>query len=333
MAQGLGAEIDQELGQLEDVHPPAPGDEGSADGLFSSLADTKDWASAAAKWAEGGFSAEEMPSFIEDQPVGAGEVATQPEMEPGMEPEPDDEVGEDEPIVGELVTARVEESAMAVEVSDTDIMMVEETEPGEGEEPLPDEPTSPERAPAPQAGRKKKKPKREPTEPVIRLKKKAETRRGLEAKDRKKKPSRLSSPAVIIPAVAVVILAAGGLIWFLSGDSLDPEGAEFSADGLNVTLVQAPAPLDYSAKDDAIEHYGQGNQYAFEGRFEDAILEYEEALRIDPDYPHPHRALGAVYAALGKPKLSKTEYEAYLKLVPRGADAEQVRKIIDFYGQ
>ncbi|MBW1872891.1 MAG: tetratricopeptide repeat protein, partial [Deltaproteobacteria bacterium] len=103
---------------------------------------------------------------------------------------------------------------------------------------------------------------------------------------------------------------------------------EFSTEGLNVTLVQAPAPSDYKAKDDAIEHYGLGNQLAHSRKFEDAILEYKQASRLDPGYPHPHRALGVVYAALGKRELSQTSYQTYLRLAPHAADKPQVLKIV-----
>jgi regulator of sirC expression with transglutaminase-like and TPR domain len=63
------------------------------------------------------------------------------------------------------------------------------------------------------------------------------------------------------------------------------------------------------------------------------LLEYQKASRLDPGYPLPHRAMGAIYAALGKPELSATAYDTYLNLEPRGPDADAVRALLKRYRQ
>ena len=120
-----------------------------------------------------------------------------------------------------------------------------------------------------------------------------------------------------------------GLIWIFSGGGLDPEEAVFPAEEVEASLVEAPAPAAYETKEDAMLHYGRGNQFAYRRKWEDAIAEYKKALRSDPGYPHPNRALGAAYAALGKAKLSSDYYQAYLRLAPESADAKQVKAIIE----
>jgi len=299
------------------------GEEGSGDGLFSGLATSRDWASAAAEWAESGFKAEDMPRFIKGQPGEEGEE----ELREDEDAEPSDESDE--------LPESPRDSISAVEVSDADIMVPEQLaglDEDTGEEEYVDGPTVPEQGP-PAAG------KREPTEPVIRDPKvkraraEAAKKKARQAKPeaKKKTPSRLKSPTVWIPLVVGVLVVGVVLYLFLSPGEADPETSVFSTEGLQVTVVEAPVPSDYSAKDDAVEHYGQGNQYAYQGYLEDAVREYQQALRLDPGYPHPHRALGSIYAALGKVKLSRSEYETYLKLAPKSADASQVQTIIDSY--
>jgi len=102
----------------------------------------------------------------------------------------------------------------------------------------------------------------------------------------------------------------------------------FPTKGLKAAVVNAPGPSAYKAKPAAVEHYGLGNRLAYHGKMEDAIIEYKQAARLDHGYPHPYRALGAIYAALGKRRLSSDAYQTYLRLSPHAPDRRQVRKII-----
>ena len=144
--------------------------------------------------------------------------------------------------------------------------------------------------------------------------------------------SKFKSPWMIAAMLGGVVVLAGVLLWVFLGGGEDVAAYQFPQKGLKASIIKAPSPSVYKAKDDAIEHYGLGNRLAYRGKFEDAILEYKQALRLDPGYPHPHRALGAVYAALDKPKLSASSYETYLRLFPHSADARQVRRIVKATG-
>jgi tetratricopeptide (TPR) repeat protein len=272
------------------------------DGPFGALASNQDWASAAARWAESGFKADEMPSFIK----GEGE-------EEGLE-EPDTRpVEAGPPVGGELLIA--EAAADTVEVSDADIMLLEASEADILPEPAPTE-AGPSWAEAASREVEAKRVKKAPMAKAERV---------------AKEPSlfsKLKSPWVIAGVLGGVVVLAVALLWVFMGGGEDVAAYQFPSKGLKANVVKAPAPSAYKAKEGAIEHYGLGNRLAYQGKWEDAILEYKQALRLDPGYPHPHRALGTVYAALGKPKLSAASYQTYLRLSPHSADAKQVRGIV-----
>jgi hypothetical protein len=276
--------------------------EGGPGGPFGALASNQDWASAAARWAESGFKADEMPSFIKGE--GEEEGLEGPDTRP-TEAEP--------PAGGELLIA--EAAADSIEVSDADIMMLESSEADILPEPAPTE-AGPSWA---EAASREVEAKRDKKAPMAKAERVA------------KEPSlfaKLKSPWVIAGVLGGVVVLTVALLWVFMGGGEDVAAYKFPSKGLKANVVKAPAPSIYKAKDEAVEHYGLGNRLAYQGKWEDAILEYKQALRLDPGYPHPHRALGTVYAALGKPKLSAASYQTYLRLSPHSADAQQVRGII-----
>ena len=287
-------------------------------GMFAGLAGSEDWAAAAARWAESGFQSDEIPSFIqgEEGPRPAESEAEQERAEGDLtDSEPaGDTTGEPEG-GGEVLVGQLDESA--VEVSDADIMMLDDDEV----ESLDEEEAEPSGEKAETWAQKASR--------EIKKTKKAEAGRQVRKESRL---SRFMSAPILVGAVGLLFLLAVGLIWvLLSGDG-DIEGIEFPVEGLDVEVIDAPEPSAYEAKQDAMEHYGLGNRLAHLGKFEDAILEYKQASRLDPGYPHPYRALGAIYAALGKQALSQNAYQTYLRLAPHAADKAQVAKIISGNG-
>jgi tetratricopeptide (TPR) repeat protein len=279
----------------------------SPHGPFGALASNEDWASAAARWAESGFKADEMPSFIK----GGSEVAAEPgEKAGGVHAEP-------ALPGGELLISEAAEGT--VEVSDADIMMLEASEADILPEPAP----TGEGSTWAEAASEEIKARRAEKPPMAKAERAAQ------------QPSvfaKLKSPWMLAAVLGGAVVLAGVLLWALLGGGEDVAAYTFPGKGLKASVVQAPPPSGYKAKEEAVEHYGLGNRLAYHGKFEDAILEYKQALRLDPGYPHPHRALGAIYAALGKPKLSASSYETYLRLSPHSADAGQVRQIIKATG-
>lgn len=48
------------------------------------------------------------------------------------------------------------------------------------------------------------------------------------------------------------------------------------------------------------ELYDQGDKLKDEGKLEEAVQKYLEAIELDPEYALPHSALGVVYGKLGQ---------------------------------
>lgn len=309
---GIEAEPDEP--SEPEAESPVVLEEGQSapDGPFGALASNQDWAASAARWAESGFKADEMPSFIKGEGedlAGGQEALEEPDTRP-TEAEP--------PVGGELLIA--EAAADSIEVSDADIMLLEASEADILPESAPTE-AGPSWAEAASREVEAKRVKKAPMAKAERL---------------AKEPSlfsKLKSPWVIAGVLGGVVVLAVALLWVFMGGGEDVAAYQFPSKGLKANVVKAPAPSIYKAKENAIEHYGLGNRLAYQGKWEDAILEYKQALRLDPGYPHPHRALGTVYAALGKPKLSASSYQTYLRLSPHSADAKQVRGIIRSSGE
>jgi tetratricopeptide (TPR) repeat protein len=67
--------------------------------------------------------------------------------------------------------------------------------------------------------------------------------------------------------------------------------------------------------------FNLGNLYFADGRMEEAIKYYEQALQSRPDYPEAYNNLGNVWRALGRGEAARANYEAALRLKPDYAAA------------
>ncbi len=324
--QPLSLDDDAASPELSDTNAlPDPGS------MFTGLASDQDWAEAAAKWAQSGFSADSMPSFIkggESSVIVEGQESEQ-KTEAGQGAQ--DEFGQPEHTLplGQPPGARpapiIGLSGDEVEVSDADIMVIDDDEISEIEEPIPDAasaepepmkdgPSWAKQASEKMAAKRKAAEEKAKPSPAIRL------------------PgylSKLSHPAVLASVLGLLGLVLVALLWVFLGSGEDPESFVFPRVETKAPLTDSvPLPASYAAKSEAQHHYGLGNRYAFFGRFEDAIVEYQRATQIDLGYPHPHRAMGSLYAVLGKTTLAATAYESYLRLSPSGPDASAVKQLL-----
>jgi tetratricopeptide (TPR) repeat protein len=59
-----------------------------------------------------------------------------------------------------------------------------------------------------------------------------------------------------------------------------------------------------------------GRAYFLAGRYEEAIAEYDKAIKLNPDYRDAHVGLAAAYAVLGREKEARTEVSEILRIEP-----------------
>jgi len=95
------------------------------------------------------------------------------------------------------------------------------------------------------------------------------------------------------------------------------------------TIVAACTALLESGRLDARERSlalsGRAIGYRVQRDYPRAIADYEEALRIDPDYAWAHAGLGASYRDSGEFQRGREEYDIALRLSERELAAEQDR--------
>jgi tetratricopeptide (TPR) repeat protein len=108
---------------------------------------------------------------------------------------------------------------------------------------------------------------------------------------------------------------------YLAHHSLGVALAE-SPDTLNQAVGQYQTALKIQP-DYVRAHTDLGSAFAKQGRLSDAMAEYRAALAIDPDLAIPHNNLGNVYVQLGMSSEAVSEYGAALRLDPEYADARK----------
>jgi tetratricopeptide (TPR) repeat protein len=279
---------------------------------------SEDWASAVERWVQGGFKAEDMPDFIRS---GAEEQAAADETDPST-PEPTEGL---EPIgvIDESPDDGVEQTLPA---PGSEVPQLDDIVQGFLDVPaaLPsDRATAEASPPSPEPALRAAGFSVPAAEPVQIVEPTSRVRRSLLLRT-------FGWPPPLAFALGALVVGLAAFVWRVFVYE-NPETIPFPTDDAAVAMVTAPNPSDYPAKPKAAFHYSRGNRFAHLGRFTEAIAEYQQALREDPDYPHPHRALGTCYAALGDGSLAATSYRNYLKLVPEGPDAAAVREILQRY--
>ncbi|MGQ9626311.1 MAG: tetratricopeptide repeat protein [Anaerolineae bacterium] len=106
---------------------------------------------------------------------------------------------------------------------------------------------------------------------------------------------------------------------------LDPAN-KYVQEGLawaRMRVAQARARVmmegEESAEADAVEahrHYERGIAYEKEGMEEDAIIAFQIAIGLHPDFVEAHRALGRVYRKLGQDDKAIEEFKKVLEIEP-----------------
>ncbi|PKB83732.1 MAG: hypothetical protein BZY88_01440 [SAR202 cluster bacterium Io17-Chloro-G9] len=71
----------------------------------------------------------------------------------------------------------------------------------------------------------------------------------------------------------------------------------------------------------AQEHFAAGAELQKQGQFEAAITEYEEAIRLDPDYRDAYTNQGAAYLILDRPEKATQSFGEWIRLGPEDGAA------------
>jgi Flp pilus assembly protein TadD len=147
-------------------------------------------------------------------------------------------------------------------------------------------------------------------------------------------PSRIQmivEHRMYLPLAAVMTLVAMGIHAAVKSRSW----VVFGALALGLGLLTARRNEDYRSEwtlwsdtvakrpDNAVAHYNLGNAWLeIPGHLDDAIAEYEAAVRLKPDYAEAHNSLGFAWAQTpGRLADARAQFEAALRLDPDSASA------------
>jgi tetratricopeptide (TPR) repeat protein len=90
-------------------------------------------------------------------------------------------------------------------------------------------------------------------------------------------------------------------------------------------LWGGPSVAPSFSRSSPVIHRERAQLYEGLGRIEDAIVEYQAALRLSPADPALHRALALLFEKEGRSAEAIVSYERSLQLAPAGAEAVTVR--------
>jgi len=79
----------------------------------------------------------------------------------------------------------------------------------------------------------------------------------------------------------------------------------------------------------AADAYKRGNANLFQGKLAEAIADFNEALKLNPKDPSPHRGLGLALGQQGKSPEAIKHLKLYLKASPKAQDRQTIEKRIE----
>src|SRR5690349_17686399 len=89
--------------------------------------------------------------------------------------------------------------------------------------------------------------------------------------------------------------------------------------------VKADCPQAEQSLNEGIKAYK-------EGRYEEALANYQRAAELAPSASGPYREMGKVYEALGRPEAARTSYQEYLRRKPNAEDANEINERLTALG-
>jgi tetratricopeptide (TPR) repeat protein/ribosomal protein L40E len=82
---------------------------------------------------------------------------------------------------------------------------------------------------------------------------------------------------------------------------------------------------------DALSAYTRAQALNYEGRQQEALAAYEEAVRLDPGMARAYSGMGAIYAALKQDERARANYSMALKQLDRMTEREKFRTLGGYY--
>jgi Tfp pilus assembly protein PilF len=120
---------------------------------------------------------------------------------------------------------------------------------------------------------------------------------------------------IAIPAVAMLVLVLGWLIWPRSNQTVTPSAPNESS----LQLQQPPPPppvFPPSQEADAKLRFQQGMGFVTSGRINEAIQEFSEAIRLNPNYTVAYGNRAVAYIQQKKYNKAREDLTKTLSLAP-----------------
>ncbi len=110
-------------------------------------------------------------------------------------------------------------------------------------------------------------------------------------------------------------------------EKLHPRVAVFASVMVLVFIVVLPGVSSSSAPSASAEmYYAMGQKYAAEEDFDMAVIAFEKAVGLSPDWPEAHNALGEAYVKLLRFEDALAEFDRALELRQDYAEADKNRR-------
>ncbi len=134
-------------------------------------------------------------------------------------------------------------------------------------------------------------------------------------------PKKRISDKVIIGVLSVLVLAGIGYVYSNAQKAPAPK-----------VEIDPALKAEAEAKRSAIAALDKGHKLVLqEGKTEEAIKAYQEALKFDPKLAAAERGLAIALTKKKANAKAAKHYQKYLELAPDAADAKEVREIIKRY--
>ena len=123
--------------------------------------------------------------------------------------------------------------------------------------------------------------------------------------------------------LGIIILV---IIWGCTKEN-KPQKVTQTKGSVKQQVKQPTRGIIRTKQDDANNHYEQGRIYQRQGRLDDAIAEFQEAISIKPNYAEAHNNLGVTYQFQNRFDEAIAEFQQAISINPNYTQAQNNLKI------